>query len=167
MVNPTMKASSRIRPMAQISDQSDYLKTALRLPRDLHAHIQEAAEEAGRSQNAEIVARLASSFEQNPNAEALQLQIQHLEQRIKDLKHGLLLEATLGALTAFSLKELSHKIPSELREALSVASAEALADKILAKPHPDEHTSPLVRATDETAQMLRRFLDENRAEHGK
>lgn len=50
--------------MAQISDQKDFLKTALRLPRDLHARIQEAAEASGRSMNAEILARLATSFEQ-------------------------------------------------------------------------------------------------------
>lgn len=48
--------------MARISKQEDFLKTALRLPRDLHAKIHEAADEAGRSMNAEIVARLEQSF---------------------------------------------------------------------------------------------------------
>lgn len=59
-----MKASSKIIAMAQLSDQSDFLKTALRLPRDLHARIQQAAEASGRSMNAEIVARLQQSFDQ-------------------------------------------------------------------------------------------------------
>lgn len=58
--------------MAQLSDQSDFLKTALRLPRDLHARIQEAAEASGRSMNAEIIARLAVSLEQ-PDLSSLKL----------------------------------------------------------------------------------------------
>lgn len=41
--------------------QDDYIKTALRLPRDLHAEIKDAAEYHGRSMNAEIIARLESS----------------------------------------------------------------------------------------------------------
>lgn len=49
--------------MAQLTPQDDYMKTALRLPRDLHAQIQEAATESGRSMNAEIVARLNGSFD--------------------------------------------------------------------------------------------------------
>lgn len=49
--------------MATSLNQDDYLKTALRLPRDLHAKIHEAAQQAERSMNAEIVARLAASFE--------------------------------------------------------------------------------------------------------
>lgn len=49
--------------MAQLSDQSDFLKTALRLPRGLHASIQEAAHANGRSMNAEIIERLRQSFE--------------------------------------------------------------------------------------------------------
>lgn len=48
--------------MAQLAPQDDYMKTALRLPRDVHARIQEAATAAGRSMNAEMVARLQESF---------------------------------------------------------------------------------------------------------
>lgn len=48
--------------MAQLKPQDDYMKTALRLPRDLHAKIQEEAVASGRSMNAEIVARLEDSF---------------------------------------------------------------------------------------------------------
>lgn len=40
--------------------QDEYIKTALRLPRDLHKEIKEAAEYNGRSMNAEIIARLDS-----------------------------------------------------------------------------------------------------------
>ena len=41
--------------------QDDYIKTALRLPRELHAEIKDAAEYHGRSMNAEIIARLATA----------------------------------------------------------------------------------------------------------
>jgi predicted DNA-binding protein len=49
--------------MAQLTNQDDFIKTALRLPRELHARVQEAATAAGRSMNAEIVARLEASFD--------------------------------------------------------------------------------------------------------
>lgn len=48
--------------MVTLHKQDEYIKTALRLPRDLHARIQKEAETHGRSMNAEIIARLATSF---------------------------------------------------------------------------------------------------------
>jgi phosphoglycerate-specific signal transduction histidine kinase len=42
--------------------EDDIQKTALRLPRDLHRKVHEAAASSGRSMNAEIVARLQESF---------------------------------------------------------------------------------------------------------
>lgn len=48
--------------MATSINQEDFLKTALRLPRDLHARILEVAGESGRSMNSEIVARLQASL---------------------------------------------------------------------------------------------------------
>lgn len=44
-------------PIKRLS-QNDFVKTALRLPPDLHASLQADAELAGRSLNAEILARL-------------------------------------------------------------------------------------------------------------
>lgn len=44
--------------IARMATQDDFVKTALRLPRSLHARIQEAAATAGRSMNAEIIDRL-------------------------------------------------------------------------------------------------------------
>ncbi len=43
-------------------NQADYIKTALRLPPEIHAKLHDAADDSGRSYNAEIVARLADSF---------------------------------------------------------------------------------------------------------
>ncbi|MBY0240311.1 MAG: Arc family DNA-binding protein [Burkholderiaceae bacterium] len=47
-----------IKPPLQTPTQQDYVKTALRIPRDLHEQIVDAAERNGRSMNAEILARL-------------------------------------------------------------------------------------------------------------
>lgn len=45
--------------------QDDFIKTALRLPRELHAEIKSSADFHGRSMNAEIIARL-SAFPAGP-----------------------------------------------------------------------------------------------------
>lgn len=45
-----------------MAKQDDYIKTQVRLPSDLHARIQLAAEKTGRSMNAEILSRLEWSF---------------------------------------------------------------------------------------------------------
>lgn len=45
------------------SFQDDFMKTALRLPRDLHTRLMESARNKGRSFNSELVARLAESLE--------------------------------------------------------------------------------------------------------
>lgn len=47
-----------LKPPIQKKAQQGYIKTAVRLPPDLHAEIQDAAARNGRSMNAEIVARL-------------------------------------------------------------------------------------------------------------
>lgn len=57
--------------MATSLNQDDYQKTALRLPRDLHSKIVEAASVSGRSMNAEIVSRLEQSYKQPPASEVL------------------------------------------------------------------------------------------------
>ncbi|MBD9534636.1 Arc family DNA-binding protein [Stenotrophomonas sp. STM01] len=48
-----------MRPKSQI----DFVKTALRLPPELHAQLHASAKEEGRTYNAEILARLERSFE--------------------------------------------------------------------------------------------------------
>ena len=45
-----------------MATQDDFIKTALRIPRALHAGIQAAAEQGGRSMNAEIIGRLQDSL---------------------------------------------------------------------------------------------------------
>lgn len=49
--------------MATNTPQDEFHKTGVRMPKDVHARLHEAAAASGRSYNAEIVARLQSSFE--------------------------------------------------------------------------------------------------------
>lgn len=60
--------------MATNISQEDFQKTALRLPRDLHARLHEAAAESGRSYNAEIIFHLQKALPSKKDAfhEALQ-----------------------------------------------------------------------------------------------
>lgn len=48
--------------MAKPKKQDDYVRTALRVPPELHALLHRSAEATGRTFNAEIVSRLESSF---------------------------------------------------------------------------------------------------------
>lgn len=48
-----------------MATQDDYIRTALRVPPGLHAQIHEAAKGNNRTFNAEIVARLQRTFENN------------------------------------------------------------------------------------------------------
>jgi len=67
--------------------QDDYIKTALRLPPDLHAEIKSAAEYHGRSMNAEIIARLAAATAGPVTLDTLvaqQLRTQEMVQQIID-----------------------------------------------------------------------------------
>ncbi len=50
-----------------MATQDDYIRTALRVPPDLHAQIHGAAKENNRTFNAEIVARLQASLEATPS----------------------------------------------------------------------------------------------------
>ena len=59
-----------IRPMAS-SYQDDYIKTALRIPRELHSALMESARERGRSFNAELLDRLQASLAPSGHGEAI------------------------------------------------------------------------------------------------
>lgn len=48
--------------MATNKPQVDYQKQGVRIPKDLHARIHEAAAASGRSYNSELIARLEASF---------------------------------------------------------------------------------------------------------
>ena len=56
--------------------QDEYIRTALRVPPELHRALHEAADKNGRSFNAEILGRLVESFGVPPEAAAQQVRIQ-------------------------------------------------------------------------------------------
>lgn len=50
--------------------QDDYIRTALRLPPDMHKALHDSADASGKSFNAEIIARLQASFEEPAQGES-------------------------------------------------------------------------------------------------
>ncbi len=56
--------------MATNKPQDDYQKQGVRIPKDLHARIHEAAAASGRSYNSELIARLQASFTPGGNGQA-------------------------------------------------------------------------------------------------
>jgi hypothetical protein len=54
-----------------MATQDDYIKTALRLPRGLHAKLLASADATGKSMNSEIIARVESSFAYSGESTAL------------------------------------------------------------------------------------------------
>lgn len=67
-----------------MAQQDDFIRTALRVPPDLHKSIHEAAKVAGRTFNAEIVHRLQLSFEQASEASQV---TPDLWARVSELEH--------------------------------------------------------------------------------
>lgn len=57
--------------MATNKPQTDYQKQGVRIPKDLHARIHEAAAASGRSYNSELIARLEASFAPTGHGEAI------------------------------------------------------------------------------------------------
>lgn len=57
--------------MATNKPQTDYQKQGVRIPKDLHARIHEAAAASGRSYNSELIARLEASFAPSGHGEAI------------------------------------------------------------------------------------------------
>lgn len=49
--------------MATNKPQDEYVKTALRLPKELHRKLHESAKENGRSYNSEIISRLETTYD--------------------------------------------------------------------------------------------------------
>lgn len=65
--------------LLRMARQDDYIRTALRVPPDLHAKLHKAADENATSFNAEIVARLTASFDAPPDVAALRQEIERLK----------------------------------------------------------------------------------------
>lgn len=109
--------------MAQLTNQDDFLKTALRMPRDLHEQIQSAAKATGRSMNAEIISRLQQSFE--PTIRLHQsfgslLDTGALQQQLETTTKSLRLHEDATLIMHGLLNALLNEIPPDREEALVV-----------------------------------------------
>ena len=81
-----------------MATQDDYIKTALRLPRKLHARLLKSSKETGKSMNAEIIARLGASFDSE--SETQKKEIHGLVSRHTDLEKVVEgLQAAVGKIT--------------------------------------------------------------------
>ena len=71
-VNSIMEADPKFVLAMRPATQADFIKTALRLPPELHASLHEAAKASGRTYNAEILSRLEASFSSQPVSDNVQ-----------------------------------------------------------------------------------------------
>jgi plasmid stability protein len=69
--------------MATSLDQTDFIKTALRLPRELHARVQASAEGHGASLNTEIIQLLQKALE-SQTVEIGEKSLDAIETRVRD-----------------------------------------------------------------------------------
>ncbi|WP_208454060.1 Arc family DNA-binding protein [Burkholderia gladioli] len=101
-----------------MATQDEYIKTALRLPRHLHADISVSAEKAGRSMNAEIIERLSKSSDLGHLHRVIDQLTQVMEGDRKDIQTRLdlarmLFEQMIDALETAALKALEQGATDE------------------------------------------------------
>ena len=121
--------------MATNQPQDDYHRMGMRLPRDLHQRLHDAAAESGRSLNGEIVARLQASFEAGPGSQAAvtmaRLQFERTEVEVESLARRLATLEFIAAVHAL-LDELKRTNPAaekwEAVERVQFAALGASAD---------------------------------------
>jgi hypothetical protein len=102
--------------MATNISQDDFHKTGLRLPKDLHMRLHEAAAESGRSYNAEIVARLQQSFNLEPLKEAKRDELEKLVNELIDHKMAKFSAKVGAAAPSGAVKPTEKSIPELLND---------------------------------------------------
>ena len=107
--------------------QENHIKTALRLPPELHAQLHAAAAESGRSYNGEILQRLARSFEGGTNAEEFRQAVELAVARERALQAL----GTLDTALATILQRLIDRLPAKDRDGPEVGVWRALADAVV------------------------------------
>ena len=155
-----------------MDDEDKYTRITLRIPKDLHVRVSEAADAVARSTNAEIVARLLLSFE--AEAKLLELtdennelafRLQHAEAPIQELKHQLAAKETELA----TLREVGRAMERAL--SMSEGVTESLAHYLVAlhaslpakvqKEHGAQATIRLARAvlSKDPSELTGAFID--------
>lgn len=103
-----------------MATQDDYIKTALRLPRDLHAELTSSAQLLGRSLNAEIIERLA----RGTNTWDMHKVISQLTQALEDGNKRRKKENA-------AIHQNFKKAIEELSRGIEIAADKGVADEIL------------------------------------
>lgn len=93
----------------RMATQDNYVKTALRLPRELHAKLQDAADATSKSMNAEIVSRLDKSFD-SPEHAVLLSAFERLNTDLARLEIEKLAEKAQAARFAFDLRSVCEQL---------------------------------------------------------
>lgn len=117
-----------------MASQDDFIRTALRVPPELHAQIHSAAEEAGRTFNAEINQRLSATFAVDGDVAALARQVEALTAQRDDAYRAIrALQGTQEALAQLTLAVADHAVLSKAAGAQStIAAARSVATALLA-----------------------------------
>lgn len=102
--------------MATNIPQLDYQKTALRLPKDLHAQLHLSAAESGRSYNAEIVSRLQTSFDQSADTGRLQADLDRADAIIDMHSKFIRAMSLTESFLANYLVRVVESLPQKMRE---------------------------------------------------
>lgn len=127
--------------MATNAPQDDWHKTGLRLPKDLHQRLHDAATSSGRSYNGEIVSRLEGSFNRHPDEGAISALGARLRQQeftiatLTTLAHSLALlykDNPAGIEVAEFVLEQLEKQPNTTGERELLI--DALSNRVTSKP---------------------------------
>lgn len=134
-----------MRTIPHMAKQDDYIKTALRIPRNLHARLMAESESKGSSLNAEFIARLEASFDQNSN----EIEINEMFSKLERNFHSREQERSENART---LHALVRQIADRYQELLATLSpGEALSKDQIRRINLDMND----------ALMLQRILSES------
>jgi len=118
-----------------MATQDDFIRTALRVPPDLHAQIHRAAEAAGRTFNAEINQRLSATFSvDGGDVTGLARQVEELTAQRDDAYRAIrAMQGTQEALAQLTLAVADHAASSKASGAKStIAAARSVAEGLLA-----------------------------------
>lgn len=124
-----------------MATQDDFIRTALRVPPDLHAQIHQAAEAAGRTFNAEINQRLSATFSVDGDVDGLARRVEELTAQRDDAYRAIrAMQGTQEALAQLTIAVADHASRTRDANAQStIAAARAVAAGLLAPlPAADE-----------------------------
>lgn len=132
--------------------QDDYIRTALRVPPELHAALHKAADESERSFNAEIIERLKASFDLTPSADGA------VAQELADSRAQTItaMEFLQGSLCE-TIVAMYASLPASQKRDRTLVNAQRLAGSLLASAQAGDYLlsrSELLAANPALAHFL-------------